>query len=608
MKKTASLILGTAIFLGHPLFPDQYTICKTFAYDEDSVSLLQSEIVAAKEKQRAISDKSQVMAKALDVGRVSRKKTDADELMEEMIHDGSARGPDNVKIIEKKTAAKSAPKKPVKVPEKKSWSWPPKPYKEKKVTDADVAYKVAISDNKITADEAVEIGLAGNLQVRAAAQKIEVAKGKLTEANRALFPTVQGTAIYNAGGKQPQSAPPPFFRSFKTNSYKVNVSQPVYYGGELKLTSEQAEQNVKAAEAEHDKIKNEYVQQVKTAYYAAVKAEYNVQYEAELYEDTNAVYRRVLGAHREKLISEIDYLNAESQYQQVYFQAESSQNDLKAASMALRQAISINDERAMPLDLKLDFRKVRAVFDDIYELAEKNNPDFSAKRHALEAARLGILIYEAKKRPHFDLRGSYGMMGERILDDQSHADLAIGGQEIDFNMNKEWFLGIKGSMPLGPNSVEWEKIKHVFAPTVISPTGGSEDWSDRITFNLLDKFSDLTDAKNAYALFLQAQADFKKAKDDLAVKVREDIFNLQKSLIQVDSSMAKIRYQEKQNSIMEYLVGLQETPAANLLEGYIELTQARFSFIQAVIEYKLAESDLSLATGDMDYFKKKRAL
>ena len=102
---------------------------------------------------------------------------------------------------------------------------------------------------------------------------------------------------------------------------------------------------------------------------------------------------------------------------------------------------------------------------------------------------------------------------------------------------------------------------------------------------------------------MQAESDLEKAKNDATLKIRDEFYNMQKSLIQIDSSIARIRYQDKQNSILEYLLGVQETAPATYLEGLIENAQNKYSFIQAVADYHVAVSALSVAIGDPDYFE-----
>ena len=126
-----------------------------------------------------------------------------------------------------------------------------------------------------------------------------------------------------------------------------------------------------------------------------------------------------------------------------------------------------------------------------------------------------------------------------------------------------------------------------------------------MTLDLFDKFPDLTDEQSAEAQYWQALGELAKAKDDAIVKTKDEVYNLRKALIQIDSAIAKMRYQERQNDILRYMMGMQESPPVNYLEGLNEQAQNKFAFIQAVIDYHEAVSNLNLLMGDPDYFNAK---
>lgn len=489
------------------------------------------------------------------------------------------------------------------IPAKKKGFWPwlnagndRDYFKDRKPSEGEGIYKVAVSDGKITLAEAKEIGLANNSAVLAAKKKIEVAQAKLMEAKRAMFPTAQFALEESSGLASTQPSDPTHARYYQGRSYKFNVSQPVFYGGELVYTVRQAEEGLKAAKADHDKTKAEFLLQIETAYYGVLKAEYNVKYQIELYDSVVGIRNRVKEEYSQKLISEIDYLNAESQYQEVFFQIESAQNDYRSADLVLHQSVYLNHDLPMPIDLRLHFEKFDVDLDEMLTMALQTNPDIRSKEFAAVAADYGVKVYKAKKLPRVDLRGSFGYLGE-IFKDTDAVELG----KADLDLEREWFLGVQTSMPIGPNSVSYQRSKNVYGPTVLALTG-SEAAKHHFDFNLFDRFAEITDEKSAQAAYLQALADLDKAKSDLTLKLREDIYNLQKSLIQIDSSIAKLRYQDKQNRIQEYLLSLAETTAAAYIQGLVEETQYKFSFIQAVADYRLSLSDLGSTIGDPYYF------
>ena len=466
------------------------------------------------------------------------------------------------------------------------------------ITDGDALYKVAVSDNKLTLSESIEVALANNVQLKALKMNVEVADAKLTEAKRGLFPTVQIFRDIN-GGKVTQTATSRFY---KGDGQGVNMTQPVYYGGELTNTVKQAEENVMVAKTEHKKSRNDFIHQVRVAYFGVVKAEYNAQYQIELFEKLSDILKRLKDERELKLLPEIDYLNVESQYYQVLYQVEASKNDVLSANVTLKQSMNLEFEEPVPVDLRMDFMKFRPEFKELLARAMESNADIRIKVYQLQAARYGIDIYESKKKPHFELRGSYGSTGETFRDDIANED-----DKDELDTEKQWYLGVHGSMPLGTSSVEYEQIKHVYGPTVLSLTG-SEDWKHHVAFNLFDKFSAITDEKTAEYALLQAESDYQAAKNEITLRLRDDYYSLKKFLIQIDSSIAKLRYQEKQSAILEYMLTIQETMPSNYVENLVGKAQDKYAFIQAVADYNVALSSISTLIGDPDYFENQPLL
>ncbi|MBK7363070.1 MAG: TolC family protein [Micavibrio sp.] len=441
--------------------------------------------------------------------------------------------------------------------------------------------------------------MANNRGLQGMKKKIEVAQSKLTEARRALFPSVQAAAEWNDGLASTQPSDPTHGRYYIGKNQKLSVSQPLFYGGELHYTIKQAEESLKSSKADYEKQKGEFLLQIESAYYGLLKAEYNVQYQFDLYNRTNTLRKRVSEERSQKLISEIDYLNFDSKYQETYFQIESSKNDYESAVLVLHQAMFLDPQLPTPVDLRLHFTKTQANYDELLKIALQNNPDLRMKEFGVVAAEYGLKVFKAKKLPRLDLKASYGRLGEIFRDTD-----ALVGDNADLDTEREWFVGFQGSMPVGPNSVSYSRTKNVFGPTVLALTG-SESQRHHVEFNLFDKLADITDEKAAEATYLEALADLDKARNDVALKLRDDFYNMQKSLIQIDSSISKLRYQGKQNQIQEYLLGLQETNAATYVEGLQEEAQNKFSFIQAVADYNLALTDIGLTIGDPYYLARK---
>ena len=619
------------------------------ALAEESLSSFQQDVVLAKEKHQAIVGKLDSARLALKTQESKIAVKETNRLVEAVVTESEsanspvsrtvvkdtsavpAEGVVTVFPVSNKQASTVAPQQTQVInqtfpgpEERKSWRWPTfnnlfsgkkklqneprggSSYGNSIFEDGEALYRAAIKDNKVTIDEAVEIGLANNTKLQAARKNVEVADAKLTETKRALFPTVQGVVEINGGKVAGVVQGETVQRFYRGGNQKINFSQPLYNAGELANTVKQGEESVRVAKAEYKKAKDDIIHQIRVAYYGVVKAEYNTEYQIELFEKILEIIKKVRRQKEERVVAEVDYLNVESQYYQALYQVESSKNDVLSANVSLKQSLNLDMAGAIPVDFKMNFVKVKPTFEELLNRAIQTNADIRVKAFGLEVARYGVDIYEAKKKPHFELRGSYGMIGENFHDTAALKRL-VDGKDANIDQEKEWYLGVHGSMPLGPNSVEYEQTKHVYGPTVIS-LSGSEDWKHHMAFNLWDKFNLITDQKQAEYSLLQAESDYKTVVDEVTLKLRDDFYSLQRYLIQIDSSTAKLRFQNKQIKILEYLLSLQETNPSNYVENLMAQVQDRYAFIQAVADYNVALSSVGLLIGDPYYFENQRLI
>jgi hypothetical protein len=236
------------------------------------------------------------------------------------------------------------------------------------LSDGDALYRVAISDGKLTLKEATEVGVANSVNLKALKKKVEVARSKLTEARRGLFPTVQAVIEANTGVIKSDTDDP---KGYKGESRKLNITQPIFYGGELVFTVRQAEAGLKTAQAEYKKARGEFIKDLRTAYYGVVKAEYNIQYQKTLVGETGDVYKKIKKAREQNVISDVDFLNVESQHNQAFFQSESARNDLLTAQLVFYHALGVESNESPELDLRLDFAKIQPNLQEVLDYALK---------------------------------------------------------------------------------------------------------------------------------------------------------------------------------------------------------------------------------------------
>lgn len=445
-----------------------------------------------------------------------------------------------------------------------------------------LAYKVAVSDGLVTLEEAQEIAVKNSVLLASMQKRVKGAERKLTEARRALFPTISAEAVANGGIVAGDA--------YQGESWKLNLSHTVFDGGELIFTLKQAEANVGSDKAKYAKERLELVHRVGEAYRGVVTADYNLAYQDSLLAEVDEIKARTDEEHNEKLIPEIDYLEVGSLHNQVIFQKVSAESAYLQAKLILAQELGIDPSLPTPLDTVLGVKEIPLDLEVVRRTAQKHNWDIRLKELAAEGAFYNVKVFDAKKMPKIELRGSMGLQGESSVGAGYHNDL-----------ENEHFIGIEGSLPLGGNTIEYGYTRRFFGPTVLSLTG-SEDYRHRVAFFLLDKLADLTDADIAKADYLVAKDEVQKERVNTDVRVHEAFYDYKGALLQIDTSLSKIKFREKQVSILKVLASLEESKVSSLVNEMMALSEDRFAYVKAVAETHDTLSNINRLIGIEGYY------
>ncbi|MBF0254248.1 MAG: TolC family protein [Candidatus Omnitrophica bacterium] len=444
-------------------------------------------------------------------------------------------------------------------------------------TEGLIAYKIASSDRVITLEEAVEIAVKNSVMLRSLEKRIRGAERKLIEAKRALFPTMN-YEISSSGGVLAGQA-------YSGEYYKFNFSQPLFYGGELVFTIRQAEAGVQSDRLKYEQEKLHLIDQVTQAYNGVVGAEYNLIYQNQLFEEVKTHKERADKALEMKLVAPIEHMEIDSVYNQTEFQRESAETTLQTANLSLARALEMNLEETAPVDLSLDFEPPRVDLDTFIRNVRQQNHDIRIKKLAEETAYYAVRVFDAKKLPRVDLRGSIGMAGEALVDAATSPDL-----------DDEEYIGVNVSMPFGANSTEYTFNRRFFAPT-ISSFLGSEDWRHTWKMNVLDKLSDVTDEDLAVADYLKAKAETQKEINDREIDAKEAYFEFRNALLQIRSSDVKVRFREKQVEILKMMTGLEENKVSELLNEMVSLAEDRYSRVTSISSARNAVAKMNRLSG-----------
>jgi len=456
-----------------------------------------------------------------------------------------------------------------------------------------LAYKVAMSDGTLSKDEAVEIALKNSIMLESLRRQVESSKRKLLEAKRATFPTLDAEVSVNGGSVAGDA--------YTGEAFKLNMSQPIFYGGELVFTIRQAEANVESDRLKYEQERQSTIHKVGEAYRAVASADYNSAFQTALLSELQEHVDRIKKAYEEKVASEIEKLEVESIFNQSVFQKESAMNTLKSAYLNLYQLLGLDIAEQAPVDLSLVFIPFEVDIKALVSDVVRGNYDIRIKRSAAEGAYYGVKVYDAKKLPKVDMRGSLGLTGEVKTGGDNATDGPFGSSP---DLEDEKFIGINVSVPWGAHSVDYSYQRRFFGPTVLSLTG-SDDYKHSWKFNWMDKLADLTDEEKAVADYLKAQAELRKERLEQTVEGRSAYYDYQNALLQIETSTSKIRFREKQVAILKHTTSMEESKVSQLLGEMVSLAEDKYARVSAIGSAKDALSKMDYLTGKEGFYERQ---
>jgi len=430
---------------------------------------------------------------------------------------------------------------------------------------------------------AIEIGLENHLPIQIALEQIKLSRFKEKEAFRELFP--EATLRWDETSGRISS------KDYMGRKYQLKLQHPLYHGGELKFTWEQAKVNLKIAQENYDKTKEDYILELTKAYYDYLKAIRNFNAQEALLKDLENDLAMAKKEHEVEVSSLVGFLNVQSQYNQAYYSYLSSENSLSLAKLNFLQLLSLDQDDGVKIkiDTELIFKECAIDLEECIKLAYENRADLKINDLSLQAAEFGEKVAKSQQSPKIDLTGTVGKAGE----------VATPGK---LRMSDDWFIGAKASLPWGPNTMNYSYTNENIAPSLTSfqPT---KDSVHSVRLNILDNLVSYTEAQRSEVTRQQAYSDLVKGKQTAATQVREAYFNYQESALKVKTSVQNRELYNRELAVMKEKRSMNEAETQDLVSAKIKLAGEDINYTSAVIENKIAIAKLNKAIGIRDHFK-----
>lgn len=293
---------------------------------------------------------------------------------------------------------------------------------------------------ELSLEEAVEILVEDNRELKNARKDIESAEKDIELAERSYFPTVELQSSYTRRGDDSDSSnenngssglsdldsgdlqllnliEQSFESPDENYSTSLSISQPLWRGGRAGIQNEIAAYGVEIARADYEKIVEEQIFNLIQSYYGVLQAEAMVEIREEALTTVKEHLRVVENNLEAGTAIRQDLLQSQIEQRRAEEELTAAENDLKIARRRLAQLL-VSDQQYSVRDPEPDF-DFSLERNKLYDLAVENNSELLVLELNRKITELNKKLDGEYYRPNVNLNGSYNWEGEEFLGDES---------------------------------------------------------------------------------------------------------------------------------------------------------------------------------------------
>ena len=450
-------------------------------------------------------------------------------------------------------------------------------------------------------DEVIERAVEISTPVKAARERITLAKRRRMAALRELFPSGDLNFEIRNGSLSRDA--------FTGKDYHLAFRMPVFRGGALWNAYLQERAQYQAAKKEYDAVLNELVDEVGKAYF-----EYNRA--REVYEDKKQLSERAKKQQEvskqkfdQSLISEIEYLNVDSMSGQLQYETETAEQELELAKLELQRYLDLDSttpidvESVYNVDTLIKQADPRAAkpeqaiaeqpdlahsLDEFIDLAYQNRPELQVQAARLRASRLEELVSRAPFLPRLDVTMEFGELGEAFTRFADHP-----------STNPEWRFAFELSQNFFGNKAKFGFDNDENAPSVaqFQQGAGSQVTKRHMELGFLNGLQDYVSLKEAQVKKLEQVIELEKKEREMIREVKEAYFDYRKAKIQVASSLKRNQYRYRLVELAKIRLSKAEIEISEYLQAELDLSEERKKLHGALADLYKAKSKLNRSIG-----------
>ena len=437
---------------------------------------------------------------------------------------------------------------------------------------------------ELALEECVQIAMQNSIAIKIARERVESSRMKMHEAFRELFPELSFVLESTKGMISN--------RLYRGGKFGVEFKQVIFHGGEQMYLWKQSEINMKLAKENLNKEKEELIYNVSKAYYELAKAISKYDFQKRLVEDIKPDFDIARKEYEYDLITQIDFMNIESLVNQAHHTLFSYENAKSLARFELNKEMNISINADIKIKHELEPKDIELDADECIELAFKYKPTYRANYYSAEVARFSEKMAESQTFPQIDIFGKY-LKAAEVLEPMN---------SLKNYLKNERTLGAMVSLPLGPNTMQYEKKRIKFAPTLTTFGSDTKYDTDKLRLNILDDMARYSKIKDSSAAYNESLKELNKSEQEIYTEVHDALYKLAEAEIKIKNSLNNIDLYKKELEVAEVRKGLNEITFHDLIQAKAKIYSEKGAYTDAVGDFYMAIAQLNKSIGIGGYF------
>ena len=407
---------------------------------------------------------------------------------------------------------------------------------------AQTAFAAAV---EINLDKAIEMALKTNPTVKISEADSSVAKAQKDEAKASRWLSIDYThktargGYYDPDPSSSQYAP----RNSHTNGFTASI--PLYTGGKLSGTIEQAVQNYKSSEYGVDESYQAVKLSATNGYYAVLQAIDTVKLSKDSVERLSAHLQNVQAQYDVGVVAKVDVLRSQVELADAEQTLIKAQNAYDLAVADLNNIIGLPHGTDLKVTESLQYNKYDNPMENCINFALANRPELFQAEAGIEAAKAAVKVAKSGYMPQVAASAS-----------NDWSSTSWPGDD-----NQNWGVGVSVSMNVFDSGVTAAKVN------------ASE------------------------ASLYKAEETYRQTKDSVQLDVRNNYLSLREAEKRIATSKVAVDSAEEDYRIsqLRYQAGVGTN--IDVMDAQVALTQAKNNYVQALYDYNTSSAALAKAMG-----------